>query len=216
MEINARRNSEGIVNGWFQSSGDHHRAAGMEISRKVVTFFTLGRHQINLAEETLMDETDKEACGCGCNKEHMGEHKGKHMGGHMRGHWGGKGPHGWDPDKLKEKLGLTEEQVEELKNLKEQKMELHRKYKEAKEKGDDEAIAKVKAQKEQLMKQMKDIFQKCCEGGKPHWAGKGPHGHGKGPHEWDADKLKEKFGITDEEAAEVKRLWKQIQDILKK
>jgi hypothetical protein len=127
----------------------------------------------------------------------------------MRGHWGGKGPHEWDVDKLKEKLGLTDEQVDELKSLKEQKMELHRQYKEAKEKGDDEAIAKVKAQKEQLMKQMKDIFQKCCEGGKPHCAG-------KGPHEWDADKLKEKFGITDEEAAEVKRLWKQIQDILKK
>lgn len=113
---------------------------------------------------------------------------------------------------------MTDEQVAELRGLREQKMELRKQYKEAKEKGDDEAVAKVKAQKEELWKQMKDVLKKSCEGKetKPHWAGKGFHGGCEGPHKWDADKLKEKFDLTDEEVYDVKRLWKQIEGILKK
>lgn len=101
-------------------------------------------------EETMMDKSDKESCGC----------KKEHVKGHKEGHWHGEGPHEWDVDKLKEKLGLTDEQVAELKGLREQKKELRRQYKEAKEKGDNEAIAKVKAQKEELWKQMKGILKK--------------------------------------------------------
>ncbi len=136
----------------------------------------------------------------------------------MKSPWHGKVHHKWDPDKLKEKLGLSEEEVAELKRLEERKAELRRRYKEAKEKGDNEAIEEVKAQKEELWKQIKGILKKPCEGreAKAHWAAKGFHGRGWRHPKWDADKLKEKFDLTDEEVAEVQRLRKKIKDILKK